>query len=79
MYPILASDIITASYSLIQENIMQMTAGQMKAWLCPESETLFFIKEAPITLEFIGNDAGKIVKFIVSESGTIVEEAQRTD
>ena len=40
---------------------------------------MFFIKEAPITLEFVKNDEGKILKFVVRESGAIVEEAQRME
>lgn len=65
--------------TMTPENNLHMSAGQMKAQLHPETKTLFFIEEAPITLEFIKNDQGKIVKFVVRESGTIVEEAQKME
>ena len=69
----------TVTISLTSENTLHMSAGQMKAQLYAETEKLFFIKEAPITLEFVKNDQGKIAKFVVRESGTIVEEAQRLE
>jgi len=65
--------------SLSPKNVLLMDAGQMKAQLHPEAETLFFIKEAPITFEFIKSNSGQVVKFIVRESGKVVEEAERTN
>ena len=65
--------------SLSPNNILNMDAGQMKAQLHPETQTVFFIKEAPITLEFVQNTEGDTVKFIVRESGKVVEEAKRTN
>ena len=65
--------------TLATDNTLHMTAGDMKAQLHPETANLFFIKEAPITLEFIKNNTGKIKKFVVRESGAIVEEAQRVE
>lgn len=65
--------------ALTTDNSLHMTAGDMKAQLHPETANLFFIKEAPITLEFFKNHTGKIEKFVVRESGTIVEEAQRVE
>ena len=67
----------SVTIALSAENTLHMDAGQMKAQLHPESESLFFIKEAPITLEFVKDAKGKTVKFIVRESGNIVEEALR--
>ena len=69
----------TVTIALSAENTLHMDAGQMKAELHPESEILFFIKEAPITLEFVKDAKGKTVKFIVRESGNIVEEAIRKE
>ena len=54
---------------------LNMTAGQMKAKFHAASNTLFFIKEAPLTFEFVKNDKGIVLKMIVREQGTIVEEA----
>ena len=69
----------SVTIALSAENTLHMDAGQMKAELHPDSEILFFIKEAPITLEFVKDATGKTVKFIVRESGNIVEEAKRVE
>ena len=69
----------SVTITLSAENTLHMDAGQMKAQLHPESESLFFIKEAPITLEFVKDATGKTVKFIVRESGNVVEEALRKE
>lgn len=65
--------------SLSGNNTLHMDAGQMKAQLHPESENLFFIKEAPITLEFVKDTEGKTNKFIVREKGNVVEEAKKVN
>ena len=54
---------------------LMMNAGQMKAQLFPQSNSLFFMKQAPLTFEFIKNDQGVVQKMIVREQGNIVEEA----
>ena len=59
------------------DNTLRMDAGQMKAVLYSETENIFFIKEAPISLEFVKDSAGKTVKFIVRENGNVVEEATK--
>ncbi|MBQ4822420.1 DUF4440 domain-containing protein [Aquimarina sp. MMG016] len=56
---------------------LQMNAGKMQLKMHPQSETLFFAKEMPLTFEFIQNQKGKVLKFIVRENGKIVEEAKR--
>jgi hypothetical protein len=58
-----------------EDGRLMMSAGQMKAQLFPESKTLFFMKQAPLTFEFIFNKKGLVQKMIVREQGTIVEEA----
>ncbi len=65
--------------SLSSDNILNMDAGQMKAQLHPETQTVFFVKEAPITLEFVQNTLGNTIKFIVRERGKVVEEAKRVN
>lgn len=60
---------------LSKEGKLTIKAGPMEAELHPEKENLFFIKEAPIVLEFEENTQGKITKFLVVENGTQVEEA----
>lgn len=54
-----------------------MNAGEMRLELLPETETLFFNKQMPLTFEFIKNAKGKVDKLIIREHGKIVEEAQR--
>ncbi|MEO0573223.1 MAG: nuclear transport factor 2 family protein [Bacteroidota bacterium] len=63
--------------SLSSDNTLHIKAGQMNAQLHAETKTRFFVKEAPLTFEFVKNDKREIKKFIVRESGTIVEEAKK--
>lgn len=65
--------------SLSSDNTLHIKAGQMNAQLHAETKTRFFVKEAPLTFEFVKDDNGKIEKFMVRESGTIVEEAKKMD
>lgn len=60
-----------------KENGLEMNAGKMILMIFPESETLFFSKEAPLTFEFIKNSDGNVIKVVVREHGNIVEEANR--
>ncbi|MFY0630087.1 MAG: nuclear transport factor 2 family protein [Flavobacteriaceae bacterium] len=57
------------------EGKLNMIAGKMKATLHPQSESLFFMKQAPLTFEFLKNKEGIVQKMIVREQGTVVEEA----
>lgn len=59
----------------VSEGKLMMNAGQMKAQLFAESRTLFFMKQAPLTFEFVTNKEGVVQKMIVREQGAIVEEA----
>lgn len=59
----------------IVDGKLHMNAGQMKAIFYPQSEKLFFMKQAPLTFEFIKNEKGIVQKMIVREQGNIVEEA----
>ena len=52
-----------------------MNAGQMKAELFAASATQFFLKQAPLTFEFVKNEQGIVQKMIVREQGNVVEEA----
>jgi len=54
---------------------LNMSAGQMKAVFYPQSKSLFFMKQAPLTFEFVSNEKGIVQKMIVREQGQIVEEA----
>ncbi len=60
--------------SLVESRLI-MSAGKMKAQLFPESNSLFFMKQAPLTFEFVKNETGKVHKMIVREQGKVVEEA----
>ncbi len=59
------------------DQLLEMKAGPMQSKLYPETETLFFMKEAPITIEFVLDKEKQPSKFIVRENGKIVEEAQK--
>ena len=69
----------TVLITIESDGSLKMDAGRMKAKLHPESKSLFFIKEAPLTLEFVKNDKGEVTKFIVRENGKVVEEAEKTE
>lgn len=58
-----------------KDHLLQIKAGKMLATVYPQSESLFFSKENPLTFEFIKGDTGKIIKMVVREQGNIVEEA----
>lgn len=62
---------------LSEEGKLTMSAGQMQAELYSEKENIFFIKEAPLVFEFVKNKEGKVIKFMVMESGNKVEEATK--
>ncbi|MFS4467499.1 nuclear transport factor 2 family protein [Maribacter sp. 2210JD10-5] len=63
--------------SISKENFLNLDAGPLKAKLHPESNSVFFIKEAPISLEFITDNKGYTNQFIVRENGQVVEKAIR--
>ncbi|NMH88590.1 nuclear transport factor 2 family protein [Flavivirga algicola] len=58
-----------------KKSMLQIKAGKMLATAYPQSESLFFSKERPLTFEFIKNSSGKVTKMVVREKGNIVEEA----
>lgn len=64
-----------AVYITTSGNGLQMKAGKMEITILPESETVFFAKEAPLTFEFIKSEAGRVVKMLVKEHGKVAEEA----
>ncbi len=58
-----------------KNDLLQIKAGEMIVTVHPQSESLFFSKEQPLTFEFVKNVTGKIIKMIIREQGKIVEEA----
>lgn len=61
---------------ILKEDLsLEMNAGDMKSTMYAETENLFFLKEAPLTLEFVKDENGDVIKFMVRENGKIVEEA----
>ncbi len=60
-----------------KENLLEIKAGKMQAIVYPQSENLFFHKQSPLTFEFIKNENGQVIKFIVRENGAIAEEAKK--
>lgn len=63
----------------VKDNVLEMKAGEMQSKIYPESQTVFFHKQAPLTFEFVRDAQGKVIKFIVRENGEIAEEAKRVD
>ncbi len=58
-----------------KDNLLEIKAGQMQAIVYPQTETLFFHKQSPLTFEFMKDGKGVISKMIVRENGQIAEEA----
>ncbi len=61
----------------VKNNLLEINADKMQAIIYPQNETLFFHKQSPLTFEFITNKDNQVIKFIVRENGTIVEEAKK--
>lgn len=59
-------------------DVLEMKTEGMSFLMYPESPTLFYVKEAPLTLEFM-KESNQFGKFIVRENGNIVEEAIRIE
>lgn len=54
---------------------LEIDIGKKQAILYVKSKAEFFIKEAPVTFEFVSNAEGSIEKFLVKENGKVVDEA----
>lgn len=61
------------------DNALQMTAGDMQIPIYPQSETMFFHKQGPLTFEFVADSGDIFNKMVVRENGKVVEEALRID
>ncbi len=59
-----------------KDNKLEMKAGAMELLLHAQTETLFFHKQSSLTFEFILNESGRVVKMVVRENGSIVEEVK---
>ncbi|MHA7057763.1 nuclear transport factor 2 family protein [Aquimarina sp. M1] len=60
-----------------KDQLLEINAGKMQVIVYPQTETLFFHKQSPLTFEFIKNSKGDISRIIVRENGQIAEEAQK--
>jgi len=54
---------------------LEINADKIQAFVYPQTESLFFHKQSPLTFEFIKDDKGMVSKMIVRENGKVVEEA----
>lgn len=61
----------------IEDNGLKLTGPNKILLIYPESKTIFYHKEAPLTFEFVMDDNGKVLKFTIRENGKIVDEAVR--
>ena len=61
----------------IEANGLKLTAPNKMLLIYPESETIFYHKEAPLTFEFAMDDKGQVLKFTIRENGKIVDKAVR--
>lgn len=60
-----------------QGDSLTMAAEGIFLNIHPESSSLFFSKEMPLTFEFVKGSNSHVIKMIVRENGSIVEEAKR--
>ena len=61
-----------------KDDVLEMVAGGKSVGkIYPESETVFFHKEQPLTFEFVKGKQGKVEKMLVRENGEVVEEVLR--
>jgi hypothetical protein len=60
---------------LMKNNSLGMNAGEMQMTIFPESGTVFFSKQQPLTFEFVKDTKGNVVKMKVFENNKMVEEA----
>ncbi|MDH7447049.1 nuclear transport factor 2 family protein [Aquimarina sp. 2201CG14-23] len=58
---------------------LEIKAGKMQAIVYPQTETLFFHKQSPLTFEFVRDNNEIISKMIVRENGKIAEEAKKVN
>ncbi|MFK7922376.1 MAG: DUF4440 domain-containing protein [Bacteroidia bacterium] len=63
----------------VQDKGLKIVAGEMQMFVEPESETVFFNAEMPLTFEFVKDETGKVLKFLVRENGNVVEEALKQE
>ena len=59
----------------LKDGNLEINVDEKQTLLYATSETDFFIKDTPITFEFVSNAEGIIEKFIVKENGKVVDEA----
>ncbi|WP_271767798.1 DUF4440 domain-containing protein [Aquimarina algiphila] len=68
----------TGDISIIKKEMgLEIKAGEMVLVVFPETKTLFFNKQAPLSFEFIKNTNGNTIKMLIREHGNIVEEAKK--
>jgi uncharacterized protein YneR len=57
-------------------NALKFAAGNFQITIYPESENKFFMKERDLQFEFV-KEKNEVVKMLVHEFGSVVEEAKR--
>ncbi|PHN08077.1 nuclear transport factor 2 family protein [Flavilitoribacter nigricans] len=60
------------------DSTLLLQAGKMKIALYPETQNSFFAKERDLRFEFIKID-DKVLKMNISENGSVVDEAKRSE
>jgi CubicO group peptidase (beta-lactamase class C family) len=75
-YRLSSGEIMTVTRA--ENSLFAQIAGQPRFELFPRSETMFFITEAKVTVEFVRDANGAISKALLQESGRTVE-APRTE
>lgn len=63
----------------VKNNSLTIHNDTMQMTVFPESETKFFSKENPLAFQFVKDDKGKVIKMVVYENGSPVEEAKKVN
>ncbi len=61
----------------VKNNSLNIYNDKMQMKVFPESETNFYSKEKPLVFQFIKDVKGNVLKMVVVENGSIVEEANK--
>ncbi|WP_219008347.1 DUF4440 domain-containing protein [Aquimarina litoralis] len=60
-----------------KNKVLEIKAGKMQSIVYPQTESLFFHKQSPLTFEFVKDENKIVSKMVVRENGKVVEEASK--
>lgn len=76
LYRLTAQEEVTAAIEIENDHLYLQTTGSIRVELYPASKTLFFIRSAPVEVEFVNEENGAVNKLFIIQGGE-KEEAVR--